>query len=849
MNNRRDTEDPETVSEVGGPATSKGVPGTIPNSKTHTTTTTTDADTAPRMTKRLTLTESQKYEVCAYMRDQEEAAAAAAATSNNDGSHASYNSTQPGKSNSHHLTNKAIALYIESKYHLKVNESTVSRLRAQSATRLSKGVVNPALKRHRAVMFPELENRLGEYVVEQAAAAQATRGSEGSSERDDESQEPSSSSASSVTGLTDIAILTRARELARELGIENGQLAFSDGWLFKFKARHGMKPGGALASSVAAATSAAVASGTGTAAGRAKARTSAAAAAAAAAAGRSMSPPPPPVPTAASGSGSSSSTSASAIPQQQQRQNTAKGTSRSPRAKRQKIDRSSHAEETGAVESLDIEGINIEEQEAAAASAAPKTRRRYTRRGGAEEDTTMTTTAEEAVDNGSGQTGVVHSVSSRGRRPKSASSSTSGTTPARAAAAASGSRSVGSSAAVSAATAIQRKDGEQPLLNMGGDMDMDSHMDIEPDVDVADLSDTSVMDEDLSGSTSLPPPPHQQQQVHPAGTAGRGLSGVVGGASAAVVSQMDMSKVYPPSVAMTAVEQQQQQRQQQSRSRSTRHQQQQQQQQVAANDLFPGAMFAAAKSHKSAVPSHTSTVPAQSSLQDQTGHPITSASTAMSSSSVAPSTHQQQQQPVLTGLGLSGTNTNLGAATSNPAGSPPPHPPLTHQLHAQHQPQLQSQHQHPQHQLRIPAPTTASRAALSLSIQDPIAAAFQPDPAIDFAEAAQCVFTLRLFMQQQRFSQNQMDQLHAIYLTLDVKRKERLHLQQAQTQGGGQEFPQHFGFPGVFILDAFLHHVLTEVPVFLVTFTFLIQLSDAPRTSVALVAPVYTVDGLNKRHF
>jgi len=73
-------------------------------------------------------------------------------------------------------------------------------------------------------------------------------------------------------------------------------------------------------------------------------------------------------------------------------------------------------------------------------------------------------------------------------------------------------------------------------------------------------------------------------------------------------------------------------------------------------------------------------------------------------------------------------------------------------------------------------PLTAAREALSLSIVDPIAASFQADPTIDFAEAAQCVYTLRMFMQQQGFSRNQVDHLHAIYLTLDLKRKE--HLQQ-----------------------------------------------------------------------
>ncbi|KAG0363452.1 hypothetical protein BGX24_004887, partial [Mortierella sp. AD032] len=468
-------------------------------------------------------------------------------------------------------------------------------------------------------------------------------------------------------------------------------------------------------------------SGTGK--GRA-ARSAAAAVAAAAAAESSMSRPPVPVETFGSGTQSSS-----AIPQQQQ-PSTAKTSARSSRAKRQRIDQSGHAGEAESVEGLDIDGINIEEEQA----AASKPRRKYNRRAKTGEDT-----ATMVVEDGSELKDVVQPVSSsRGRRSKSGSS-TVVTAPA-------------------APAAVVQQD-DQELLDMGIDMNMDSHMDMSPDTDVEDLNDNSNMNDDGTSVVI----PHQRQQVHSVGsssTVGRGASDAV--MDGAVVAQMDMlSKVYAndhSSMAMTAVEQQQrqqQQRQQQqqqhqqqkSRQRSTRLQQQHQQ--PATNELFSGVTFPTPKTHKSAVPPHTSAVPVQSSTSQNTttGHSIASA--AMTMSTAVPSSHQQQQ-PILTGLGLSGTN-----VTSNPVGSPPP--PRTHQL-------------------RIPAPTTASRAALSLSIQDPIAAAFQPEPPIDFTEAAQCVYTLRLFMHQQKFSQNQIDQLHAIYLTLDVKRKERLQQGQGQSQ-------------------------------------------------------------------
>jgi len=137
--------------------------------------------------KRMTLNDAQKYEVCRYMKDEEE---------------------QSGR-----LTNKALVAYILERFGIKVDESTVSRLRQQSGDRLSRSLSNPGRRRNRDVAFPELERRLEEYI-------QAMK---------------------RKVAINDPMIVNKGKELRAELGIAEEQMKFSDGWLNKFKVRHGLK--------------------------------------------------------------------------------------------------------------------------------------------------------------------------------------------------------------------------------------------------------------------------------------------------------------------------------------------------------------------------------------------------------------------------------------------------------------------------------------------------------------------------------------------------------------------------------------------------------------------------------
>ncbi|KAF9153910.1 hypothetical protein BG015_002336 [Linnemannia schmuckeri] len=717
---RNTAEDVPELGEAVPRSSTDPIDSTDPDAKT------TEKGKGP--TKRATLTESQKYEVCAYMHDQFT-------------THAT------------HLTNKAVVQYIESRYGLKVNESTVSRLRAQSSTRLAQGVTNPALKRHRAVMFPQLEARLAEFVKRFGQQQQGHL-------------------------LTDPVIMAKAKELGRELGIEQEALRFSDGWLFKFKVRHGMKAAPGAAASGPGSSSSVVVPGTGLMTGGSGT-------------GTAFTPPvvTPIVPAVAA----AAATSGSAIPEQQQRQEQEQKPTRATRSKvkRQRVDDASgtgEGESPGdGVDGLNVGGINIEDITPTTATPAPKPRRKSNRKGAAvvvEDTTTVAVEDHTAVVSGRGRRKAGASLVSRNRD------------------------------ALSVSAAGQDEQQQQQLLDIGLDMDLDSHVGIEPDMDV----DETGMEQHLSAAAAVR---QQQQHVHSVAGAG-GSSGTPGSdAVSCPVTQMEMlSKVYGTgsSLVMTPVEQQQhlsieqqqqehqqeqlqqqhqqQQHQQQTRQRTTRqHQQQQQQQQhqqqqqqpqqQAANDLMAGLTFNALnKTHKTTVPAHNT------NGMDAPGHSIQTAATTAGSMpmsaamAITASTAVPPTQSSLTGLGLTGTTSAVGAIESPPT-VPHQHQQLHHPQEHQHLQHLQQQQQQQQvqgHPLRIPPPTTASRAALSLSMADPIAASFQPDPLIDFDEASQCVYTLRLFMQQQNFSRNQVDQLHAIYLTLDMKRKERAQQQQQQQQ-------------------------------------------------------------------
>ncbi|KAF9926545.1 hypothetical protein FBU30_003872 [Linnemannia zychae] len=708
MNNHPDTDDMVDSGEAGSsnpPRVSTSATSPIPIAATATTTITTSTSasnsndnnvntaTPPtkrpehqNMTTRATLTEGQKYDVCLYMKEEEE------------------------KSN--HLTNKAVVQYIEYHYSVRVNESTVSRLRAQSATRLSKRVLNPGLKRHRAVLFPDLERRLGEFVQESQGRVV----------------------------LTDMAILTRAKELAREMNIEQGKLAFSDGWLFKFKARHGVKSSNASTPTAAATGTIGGSESAGSGVGGASSLVSTSAPSTLTlnkVTGTTAKPPvvtPAAAPVAApaavvtSGPGASlpptsevaatvvttaaAVTPGSAIPPQNPKRVT-RNRNKRQRMDNSNIDVSEHGGEGSNVESLEIENISIGTPEIPDTTATavevvgPKTRRKSTRKG----ETDETALAGDATNNM--------------------------TSPSR--------RKVSSAGIRSKESAMVSQD--EQMLDMGG-------------VDVNMSMDQDGMEE-------------HELDVHPDRKSVATGSNNRGPSTEAIAHMEMLSNMYGsgPAVSVSPAEQQQlhqehqnpdrQQRQQQTRQRTTRQ---------SANEVMTSLTFNSLKSHKSAVPTHT-TASAQPSL-DGVGR----AASIATSTTLPPS-----QSAALNGLGLSGTAPAIETTTADPVGSSQhPHHSLLSQHHVHQSPDLQP---YSARHTATPA-TSASRAALSMSIADPIAASFHPEPSIDFAEAAQCVYTLRLFMQQQGFSRNQVDHLHAIYLTLDLKRKERL--QQLQMVGDQQ---------------------------------------------------------------
>lgn len=138
--------------------------------------------------KRSTLTDAQKYEICLFLKETD------------DGGEEK-------------LTHRAVTDYILHRYNVKVDTSTISRLRKSADKRLSHESPNPFSKRHRAVTFPELERRLTHYI-------ESNRGE---------------------TRITDSMIVGKGKELRDELAIAPELLSFSAGWLSKFKIRNGLK--------------------------------------------------------------------------------------------------------------------------------------------------------------------------------------------------------------------------------------------------------------------------------------------------------------------------------------------------------------------------------------------------------------------------------------------------------------------------------------------------------------------------------------------------------------------------------------------------------------------------------
>jgi|SRR5581483_4095748 len=84
--------------------------------------------------KKITLTDFQKYELCLYARDNK-------------------------------TTRSQYVNWIEQKWGLRVDKSTITRILQTKDKRLTTEVINPVAKRHKSVIVPELELALKEFVL------------------------------------------------------------------------------------------------------------------------------------------------------------------------------------------------------------------------------------------------------------------------------------------------------------------------------------------------------------------------------------------------------------------------------------------------------------------------------------------------------------------------------------------------------------------------------------------------------------------------------------------------------------------------------------------------------------
>jgi hypothetical protein len=129
--------------------------------------------------KKVTLTDAQKHEFCMYARDNKQ-------------------------------TRAQYVNWIEHKWGVRVNESTITRILQTKDKRLATDVVNPKAKRHKSVTVPELELAIKEFVL----------------------------NYQHKTIITDALLIEKAKQLASGFGVSDDTLKFSLGWLEKFKKRN-----------------------------------------------------------------------------------------------------------------------------------------------------------------------------------------------------------------------------------------------------------------------------------------------------------------------------------------------------------------------------------------------------------------------------------------------------------------------------------------------------------------------------------------------------------------------------------------------------------------------------------
>ena len=124
------------------------------------------------MSQKTTLTEIQKWDFCKYARDNKK-------------------------------TQAQYVDWIEEQWDLKVSESTITRILQTADKRLSSETINPNIKRHKSVSYPELESALKEFVLEYQHQ----------------------------TILSDAILVEKAKMIANGLGIPQDAFQISQGWL------------------------------------------------------------------------------------------------------------------------------------------------------------------------------------------------------------------------------------------------------------------------------------------------------------------------------------------------------------------------------------------------------------------------------------------------------------------------------------------------------------------------------------------------------------------------------------------------------------------------------------------
>ena len=131
---------------------------------------------------RITLTDAQKYEVCLYACDNKK-------------------------------TQNEYIQWIEQKWGVIVNESTIMWILQTKKMWLATEVENSKAKHHKSVTVSELDLALKEFVLVYQH----------------------------WTILSNALLVEKAKLLAEELGVSAGTLTFSHGWLQKFKKRNGIR--------------------------------------------------------------------------------------------------------------------------------------------------------------------------------------------------------------------------------------------------------------------------------------------------------------------------------------------------------------------------------------------------------------------------------------------------------------------------------------------------------------------------------------------------------------------------------------------------------------------------------